>query len=407
MVMMHARLWAPVALAAFAWFPFRAAALPAVPDGGVAAIVEQLHGVQIEDGERVVVRVDGGGATLVSRGSAATEHGPPPVNNTKVETVYTVQTPPLSAQPETLVATFRTFGAQGVTLTVENGFDHPMTYDAAMIVRRGQDIRVARTTICPIPAKRVGIESWGREVTGIILSSPRRPPGDDMRCSGDTGLVAAPTPAEPNVCRGEMKDAPVSVELWVDPSTGDTMRALALWSLRDPAGGEIAPLMRLGFPMQKDRVAGRPTVAAVFAMVEMDPPPSAKSASIVLLADGVEASRRPWRLYADRFKPAADAPSGARSVTFAGLIPFPQTSEDGTPDPRLVSLFAAIGDGRVRTLEARVEGDDGSVLSHATYDLSSAEIRNEAVVTAAYRDADTKRLAPGHCPRPAGRSAGR
>ncbi len=162
----------------------------------------------------------------------------------------------------------------------------------------------------------------------------------------------------------------------------------------------MAPVLMLDFPMQNEQVAGRPTSASIIAIASLDPPPKSKTASIVILADGVEAARRPWGLYTQRLASAGQAPAGSRPVAFVGAIPFPLYSKDASPDLKLATLYAGIGDGRVRQLDIRVQGDDGALLSHAAYSLSSEDIRNTAVVTAALHEADGKRAATGHCARP-------
>jgi hypothetical protein len=138
----------------------------------------------------------------------------------------------------------------------------------------------------------------------------------------------------------------------------------------------------------------------VFAIASDDPPPTAKTASIVLLADGVEAVRRPWRLYAERRAHMGDVPAGAKPVAFYGAIPFVLRAQDGSVDPQLAALFAAIGDGKVKQIEVKVEGDDGSIIGRAVYSLSPVSVRDPSLVAAALRDAIAKSAEPGHCARP-------
>ena len=366
---------------------------------GVAAIAEKLRGVAIADGERVVLAVGGEGRpTVVSRGAA--DALPAPANDTHVETVFQARVPANTAPLDELVASFRSFGARGAALRVENGFAHPIIYDADIITRRGENLVISRTSICPVGPKAVGLESWSGPVTGVIVSNPREPGGDDLHCSGDSGLVAAPS-ITPNVCIGGDRDAPLQVRLYVDPATGERLNAEAAWTLRDPAGGEFAPSLLLVFPMQKALVADRPTLSVVLALVSETTPPAAKTVSIVLVADGREAARRPWQLYAqERAKPSSP-PAGAKPTAFFGSVPFPLRAQDGSPDPQLASLYAAIGDGRVKQLEVRIEGDDGTLIAHATFSLSSPAVRNGDMLAAALHDAEARSVAPGHCSKPA------
>jgi hypothetical protein len=353
------------------------------------------------DGERVVLTVAGDGQPAdVSRGPAPVGGIPSPANDPKVETVFQFNAGQNSAAPDQLVASFRNFGGPGAVLKIENGFSHPVIYDAFIIAKRGQDLAIAPTSICPVAAGKIGVESWDGSVRGIIIAKVREPPGDEMRCSGQSGLSGASTSVEPNVCMGGAPDAPVQVQLRVDPATGKALGAQVEWRLRDAAGGQWAPTLTLYFPMQGEQVGGLPVSAVVGALAPDDPAPSAKAASIVLIADGVEAVRRPWRMYAQRRSQDADVPAGAKPVAFFGAIPFPLRAQNGDADPQMAALFAAIGEGKVRQLEVKVEGDDGTIIGQAKYALSPSPVRDQALVSAALRDAEAKAAAPGHCARP-------
>ncbi len=404
--MTGARRWTPVfaaALAVLLLLPQASRAKDA-QQAGVDAIAAKVHGIRLNDGERAVLTVDASGRPkVVSRTSAAMGAStPPPVLDTRVETTFRANASPNSAGPDTLVATFQASGSQGATLRVENGFAHPIIYDAMIVMRRGENLEIAKTTICPVSAHRVGMEQWGGPMTGVILSNAREPAGNDMHCSGDSGLVANEPSGKPNICLGEIKDSPFSVRVTVDPATGERLSADATWALRDRTAGPMSPVLMLSFPMQQERVGGRPDNAAVLALVNLDPPPTSKAASIVILADGVEAARRPWRMYAQRLASPDKIPDAGKPAAFVGIVPFPLRSEDATPDPQLAALFAAIGDGRVKQLEIRVQGDDGVLLSHATYAIAPADIPTAQSVQAALQIAEGKRTAPDHCaPAPA------
>lgn len=403
--MTGARRWTPVFAAALAVLFLQPSASRAkdAQQAGVDAIAAKVHGVRLNDGERAVLTVDASGTPkVVSRTSAAMGAStPPPVLDTRVETTFRANASPNSAGPDTLVATFQAFGSQGATLRVENGFAHPIIYDAMIVMRRGENLEITKTTICPVSAHRVGMEQWGGPMTGIILSNAREPAGNDMHCSGDSGLATNEPSGEPNVCVAEAKGSPFTVRLYVDPATGERLGASAAMQLRDGTSGVMSPTLMLEFPMQKERVAGRPDGAAVIAVASLDPRPKSKTASIVILADGVEAVRRHWRMYAQTMAaPEPPPPSGGRAVAFTGSIPFPLRSENAVPDPKLVALFAAIGDGRVKQLEVRVEGDDGSVMSRAAYPITPADLPTTETIGMALQDADAKRVAPGHCAKP-------
>ncbi len=379
-----------LAAAAFAW-----------PDCGhaktqqeaIREIAADLHGVEVLDGERVVIRVnDQGQAREAARGPIPKEAAiVAPWNDNKVETVVKVTASASTAAPDEIVAMFQVFGPRGAVLRVENGFDHPLIYDASVIVREGQNRVIRRTTICPIAAGKVGFESWPAGTEGVIIYNPRPPPDGDMRCTGETGL-STDFADRPNVCIGAPKGSPIQVTLFVDPRSGTRLSADAEWRLGDPARG---PTLGVEFPMQQATVASYPISVVVLAVVATDPPPSSKTASIVLAADGVEVERKPWRMFNQNR--SAPPPPGAKAVAFVGAVPFPARAQDGSVDPALQSLFMAIGRGQVKTLEVTIQGDDGAVLGHAAFALASADIRNQALVDAALREAERKAAEPSHC----------
>jgi hypothetical protein len=372
---------------------------PAGAWAGIDAVAQTVHGLRISDGQQITFQVGADGAlTPVSR-AAAPDNLPHPVTDPKVETVFRARGPAMTVGPNLVQASFKSFGKEGVVLYVQNGFDHPIIYDATMVLRRGGELVLKPTTICPVRAHTGSFESWGPEVLGIVISKVREPPGDDMRCSGDSGLTAGL--ANPNICQGGGNDDPVQVLLRVDPATGVPSDADAVWALRSADKAQF-PQVRIYFPLTKEVVGGLPTAIAVGAFVSTDPtPPKARTAAIVLIADGVEAVRRPWQMYANwktkMDQPVSGAPAGSRPVGFFGVIPFSLRAEDGTPDPELARLFTAIGSGKVARLEARVVGDDGGVIEQATFDLTSAEVRDPAKIGAALRQAQALAQAPGHC----------
>jgi hypothetical protein len=375
-------------------------AAPPAAWAAVDAAAEKAHGVRISDGEQVVMQVGkDGGLTAISRGPAP-DNLPPPSNDPKVETLFQARGLTLTVAPNTVLASFKSFGARGVVLHVENGFDHPIIYDAYIAGRRAGQLIVKQTTICPVRAHGGSFESWGPGVLGIVISNVREPPGDDMHCSGDSGLVTGAA-TNPNVCQGGDRDSVVQVMLRVDPATGASRDADAVWSPRSVEKAQL-PLVRIYFPLTRGVVGGQPSQMVVAAMVSTERGlPKAKTAAIVLIADGVEAARRPWRMYASQLasleRAVAAAPPGSRPVGFFGLIPAPLRADDGTPDPQLERLFTAIGEGKVHRLEVRVDGDDGGVIEQATFDLSSAEIRDAAKVGAALSQAQALAQAPEHC----------
>ncbi len=397
-----ARVLAALAATLLALAGTAAAAIDARLSHGLEVATADLHGVRVLDGERVVITVNRSGEPSPSTRGPAQPGWPPaaPAGDDKVETVYAGRVQgALTAPADTLVATFRRTSG-GAVLSVENGFSHPVIYDASVIHQDGDRISVTPTTICPVRAKGFGIESWDPAVVGVIISKPREPPNGNLGCSGDTGLTAADLTIEPNVCQGGSADAPLQVELYVDPTTGARTGARAIWMLHDPSKPEGFPQLRLLYPMQKADVGGRPEGGLLMAVAPLNPRPTAKSAAVVLVADGREAARRPWEMFAQAMSQQAPTKQGYSPEAFVGLIPLPMRHEDGSADPQLAPLYAAIGDGSVKTLAVRIEGDDGSLISQGSYPMEPVAVRDSAAVAVVLAEAERKAAEPGHCARP-------
>lgn len=387
----RATIWMMLGLAGLALAGPAAAAHADTPDKATAS---RPSGVQIEDKERLVLSVSYGEPVVVSKGTAPDDAYLPALDS-RVETVESAHVGrKFEAAPGTLVASFRNLGAKGAVLEIENGLDHPILYDAEIVENGPDGPRYSSTTICPVLAGRIGIESWPGRVRGVVISNVRTPPPGDMRCTGGKGLVNEQGLSPANQCTsGKLGDA-VRVDLSVDPVTGERRGALAAWTLGDLASG---PSLVFLFPMQGELVAGRPTGLQVMAIVSAQPPPAATQAEIVLLADGREAARRPWKLYAQQRAALGAAPAGGKPVAFVGIVPFPLRTETGEIQPEMAALFAAVGDGRVKSIEVRVVGNDGSVLGRAVRVLEPAAIRDPVQVGAALRAAEAMAAAPGHC----------
>lgn len=360
------------------------------------------HGVRLQAQEKVVIAVDAQGAlTIVSRGPTQGDAAvPAPVLDTRIETLDPVKGVPSHAAPGTVAVSFRGQGSKESVLEIENGFDHAVIYDA-FIVKDGPNGEViSRTTICPVRAGKVGVEAWPGALRAIIISNIHAPPAGDMRCSGASGLVVDADLAPANICMSGQLNDPVQVRLSVDPASGMRRSAEAIWSLGDPGGGELAPRLLFDFPMQGASVGGRPIGSQVFALAGLQPPPASRTAVIVLYADGREAARRPWRLYAQQ-RTALDAvPPDNRPIAFVGVVPFNLRSEAGEADPSLVDLFAAVGDGRVRVMQVKIIGDDGADIGHASFSLQPAAIRDSSLVDTALRAAEAMAAEPQHCAKP-------
>lgn len=394
---MRSGAWGVLALVAFV--------LAASPGGarngaGPSPVQSRIDGVTVADKQRLVLRVENGVPQVVSEGAAEGDPPAMPLDN-RVETVGSIKGVPSTAAPGTIVASLRNLSGRGAVLAIENGFDHPIIYDALIVTPGPAGPKVTRTTICPVAAGKVGFEQWPGALQAVVIGNVRTPPPGDMRCTGDTGLVNPAGLPPPNTCRGGEPDAAISVIMDVDPATGQRRSATVLWSLRDLGGRPMAPRLGLAFPMQGDRVAGRPTSFQVLAVVSTDPPPPANHAEIILLADGREITRRPWRLYAQQKAALATRTGKPPPIAFVGIVPFAALGDDGRLDEALAGLFARIGDSKIERIEVKIAGDDGSVLGQGVYDLRPRSVDNIDVVTTALHGAEALAAAPGHCAAPA------
>jgi hypothetical protein len=115
--------------------------------------------------------------------------------------------------------------------------------------------------------------------------------------------------------------------------------------------------------------------------VSLNPRPKSKTADVVLLYNGAEVVRRPWRMFATNM--AAPPPtSGPAPTGFFGLIPFAPAS-DPAADQSLRRFLATVG-REPGTLEVRVVGDAGEVFGDANYPVgASTPITDQSQVDAA------------------------
>ena len=186
---------------------------------------------------------------------------------------------------------------------------------------------------------------------------------------------------------------PVSVQVRVTPE-GAVRETTAVWRLSNPLAGGAPPFALIEFPMNAGAAAVRPSYISVFEMVSLDPPPPTPTATIVLLLDGVEKTRRPWRLFS---QPRSPPPVGATKATLFGVVPFNPHGADGTPDLGLASLLDAVGNGSASTLEVRLVGARGRTINTNTFDLANPPVRNPGRLAADLKSALDKAADPTHC----------
>lgn len=356
-----------------------------------------VKGASVADKERIVFRVEGGEPDIISRASFDGDIPLAQLDN-KVETFEHVKDSTLfSAAPGTVAASFRRYAGRQSVLRVENGLDHPILYEALIATEGPSGIRTSRTSICPVAAGKAGFESWPGNVVAVVITRVNTPAPGDMRCSGDSGLVSDSGLAPANICRGGRPGDPVSVDLSVDPATGQRREAHATWTLRNPVAGEWAPWLLLTYPMQGEAVGGRPIAVTVAGIVPLTKIPPSRSASIVLLANGREISRRSWQLYAKQRAEVGNLPVDKRPIAFFGLVPFPFRDEASALIPSMSELVEGVGAATVKAVEVRIVGDDGFDLGHATFSLASPPVQDRVQVTAALMAAEAQAAAPGHC----------
>lgn len=213
-----------------------------------------------------------------------------------------------------------------------------------------------------------------------------------------SGAPPEVAPGPLNTCvGGDMMhgDPPVSVEIVVSPD-GTIRRTDAVWRLSNPPAGGSYPFALIEFPMSEGAAVARPSYISVFEMVALDPPFPTPTATIVLLVDGVEKTRRPWGLFS---QPRPPIPAGSKDAALFGIVPFNPNLADGTPDEGLSSLLDAIGDGTAKRLEVRLIGAKGRIINRNTFDLANPPVRDPERLAADLKSALEKAAAPPHCAR--------
>jgi hypothetical protein len=370
-----------------------ALALPAPAPRAAATSVE------IAPGERIELKFAPDGAlTVLSRGPspASDTAGMPKVDNS-YEQLMQMRIPG-HPQADQLTIIFAQTPADGARLIVVNGYGDPVIYQAALMLDRNGVRSLQPTSICPVRAGAGGVESWGQPVVAISLSGFRKADDTHMACNNGSLLSksAAPASADRFVCVGG-KDkgvfSPLTVTLMVDANGAIGFQS-ATWTLSKPDLMH-SPLIGLEYGMEGDHVVDAPAALRVTAAISLTPMPTAATADIVLLVNGVEKTRRPWRMYAQNIATLRSAPEDKRPVGFVGVIPFspvPAGADDG-----LHSLLASVGDASGGTIEVRIVGDDGVVLAAATYTMADPPVRDRSLVLAALRQALALAKTPTQC----------
>ncbi len=353
--------------------------------------------IVITPGERVVMKLDPSAApTIVSLGLIpATETQP----GAKLDHAYeTVVHGPVAGSPpkrDELTLSLWSTPAGGTVLNVGNGYPYPVIYKAWLVFERNGERSYRATSICPVRPGLYGFETWGGTVAGVAVSAIVGVDPQHMTCNGGSVLtvgtpgaaagpqyacLGSPTPGQPS---------PLGVVVLTD-STGAANKVLASWSL-SRGDGLHTVRARIDYPMLGDKIIYPPAGIQLALTLGLTPPPAAKTADIVLLLNGVEKARRPWRAYAQQMAALANAPQ-KKVVGMFGIIPFNRTAEDAGLTDFLTGLGAPGA-----TMTVRVVGDDGSILQEASLPVADPPVRSQVAVDAALNDALTKAKTPTTC----------
>jgi hypothetical protein len=223
-----------------------------------------------------------------------------------------------------------------------------------------------------------------------------------LSVSGLGGALAAVQSPPHNICTGGdpiRDESPVSVTLTVS-SSGVVEHSAAVWRLSKPGQATSPPIAFVYYPVDNGVVGRRPESISVLELVSFNPPLPTPTASILLLVDGVEKTRRPWRMFETAMTQISNG--GPVPTAVGGVIPFNANLPEGAPDTGLASLIDGIGSGSVQSLELRLIGAKGRIINNRTYDLSDPPVFKPGALDQVMKDALAKARAPDHCAAPPG-----
>lgn len=161
---------------------------------GVAQAAPTDFLVTLADGQRVVVTALPKGKFRVGPLIPKSEIRPftiePDKANASRETTKFVEAKVSRAAPGTLAYTFWIDPRDGTHLRIDNGLGHPVIYSAEIVAANG---RSSPTTICSVPANKVGYESWVDKVVQLKITGIYDAPAGKMVCGHpERGEVGAP-----------------------------------------------------------------------------------------------------------------------------------------------------------------------------------------------------------------------
>ena len=359
------------------------------------------NAVLVASGERVEVTVGQGDAPIAgARGPLPADAAatlPHPDNSYERTVPLSVHGP--APTLGRLVFELVSDAQNGARLIVLNGYDAPMIYTADLVFDHGGQRWYLPTSICPLRPGGAGLESWGNDVAAIAITGVRQVDAAHMACNDGSLLSVQPTPtAERYACTSADPAAgplpAFAVTLVVDGAGLASFQG-ARWTLSRPDISH-SPAIAFDYAMEGNGVTPGARGADVFAMVAFAPtPPKARTADIVVLFNGAEVARRPWRMYAQNMAAMAqNADPARRPAGFFGVIPIQAT--DAAADAPLRRLLGTVGDAP-GTLQVRIVGDDGSVLADASYDVANPPIHDQALVSAAVQRAQALAKTPSQC----------
>jgi hypothetical protein len=219
-------------------------------------------------------------------------------------------------------------------------------------------------------------------LAGLGLAGPTRAQTAAPAAPGHYLCTGGTTP-------GQLTAVKATVQVDETGAVGGTW---ATWSL---GGDDImhAPAVQFDYPVTNGEPSRWPDGLNVLAVANLNPPPAAKTARIVLSVNGVEKASRPWGLYAQARAKMGTAPTN--TVAFFGAIPF-YPNKDNPADAGLAQVLQMAGEPDAK-LSVSVIGDDGTVMSKAAYRIDQPAVRSKAKLQAVLNEALAAAKTPSQC----------
>jgi hypothetical protein len=331
--------------------------------------------IVISPGERIDLKLDPAAVpAILSRGPIPAGETTPPPPTRSYETLQPTPGTVAPPKPGLFSLSLTSDATGGTILKASNGYAYPVIYSAILVLERNGQRVYQPTSICPVLPGKVGFESWGGGIVGIAINNVVGVDPQHMSCNGGSSLSETAASAQTSdryICVGGQtpdNKSPLTVTVLTDGAGGVEFEQ-ASWNLPRFVGNHGVSI-EFDYAIVDSHVRDHPADLRVMALVGMSPPPTAKAVDIVLLQNGTEKVRRPWRLYAQSINGAMNAPN--HPVAVVGIIPFPAEN-----DPALTSVLATVGDPG-SALEVQLVGDNGVVIDRSTFSLDNPATRSRA-----------------------------